>query len=115
MRLALKNRVGIRERYTATVQKFGTRPGSNGQSQLTICFEKVTDDLGESVAEHIWMVYSDPFRALQLQPGDVVSFEARVQKYRKGYAGWRDGELRSFGVDYQLINPSAVRLEKRFS
>jgi hypothetical protein len=46
--------------------------------------------------------------ALDLQPGDVVQFDARVSPYLKGYQGRRDDVDCPVRWDYRLSRPAKV-------
>lgn len=57
------------------------------------------------VTSHLWFNYTTGFQRLgQLQPGDVILFNARVHQYRKGYFTAKQE------VDYNLSHPSKVGL-----
>jgi hypothetical protein len=46
--------------------------------------------------------------ALDLQIGDVISFQARVTAYEKGYKGYRDDVYKPIEIDYRLSNPTKI-------
>ncbi len=108
MRTKLRQRLHTRSRYTATFQRHGWRPGPHVPI-ATCCFECVTDSDGEIVAGHLWLDAGAGFDALDLQPGDVVSFEARVKRYPKGYKGGVNEFVSRADYDYCLSGAVDVR------
>lgn len=105
MRTELRKRLHQRQTFTATFQRYGCRPGGPHGQIMTCCFEYVTDSDGEVVAGHIWLDRDAGFAHLSLRPGDVVTFEARVTRYPKGWRGERPAH------DYCLSHPA--RAHKR--
>jgi hypothetical protein len=100
MRTELAKIFKSRTRFTATFEKFGSRIPFRGPRLTTLLFLDVRKS-GELVTDHLWFTMNKQFERLDLQPGDKISFDARVKTYSKG----RRGE---FGYDYKLSNPTKI-------
>lgn len=109
MRKELRDRVGRRGRFSATLRRFGVRQGPHPTT--TALFVDVKDESGQIVTDHIWMVVGKQLRALHPQPGDEIFFVARVTKYWKRnpeYDG--DDDYAPYRIqDYRLSNPTHIR------
>ncbi|MBR1477169.1 MAG: hypothetical protein IJ608_04300 [Lachnospiraceae bacterium] len=90
MREKLK-KIGSSERhsFTVTVKKYGTKRGFKGHVEKTILFKDVTLK-GKVVAEHVWAKVGKIIEEAELKPGDIITLNARVMPYMKGYKGHRD-------------------------
>jgi hypothetical protein len=109
MREKLKERELKRGTYTATFVRFGSKSGYKGYPVKTVLFRDVADSAGVVVTDHLWFTCGKQFTALDLLPGDVVSFAARSKAYTKGYRGHRDDDdLPAVETDYRLSNPTNV-------
>ena len=108
MRENLQLFYGLRIRFTATVARFGTKPAYKGPPIKTLLLHNVCHN-GEVVTDHLWMT-SGKWSCL-LEEGDMFSFDARVQKYIKGYRGRRD-EFHDapLEVDFRLVRPTNVEI-----
>ena|SRR5260221_306088 len=110
MREALQAQEGIRATFRGTVARFGTKPAYRGYPIPTVMLKDVMDKKGTIVTDHLWMVQGKQIKALNLQEGDVVEFDARVTEYTKGYKGYREDVYDApIEVDYRLSNPTKVR------
>lgn len=69
----------------------------------------MTDQPGLVVADHLWLDETQALAALDLQPGEVVEFQASVTAYIKGYFGRREDVHRPMERDYTLSYPTQVR------
>lgn len=113
-RQAFASRNGDRGTYSATFVRFGTKDGWVGPVP-TVLLKDVKDLTGLVVTDHLWFNLTKGFDACNLQPGDVVAFDARVAIYRKGYQGYRD-KLRfekPITYDYKLSHPTKVGVVRR--
>jgi hypothetical protein len=102
MRERLTKLDGQRLRFEATFARFGEKTFKH-HVKVTALFVNVTNSLGVEVTDHLWFTVGKRMAALDLKPGDRVSFKATVGKYRKGYRGGRDDDdLPPPSVDYCL-------------
>ena len=112
MRTELKKINGDRRTFTGTFVRLGTK-SSYGYVKQTLLLADVKDSSGNVVTDHLWFNLTKGFESLNLVPGDIVQFDARVKPYMKGYRGWRDEdddyEYKPVSVDYKLSNPSKVK------
>ena len=89
-----------RHTFTATFDRYGTRPNWHGYPEQTLLLTNVM--LGDSVVcDHIWLVEGKRLKAYTFESGDRLEFCARVGLYRKGY--YHDE------YDYCLKYPTAIR------
>ncbi len=115
MRTKLKSINRQRMSFRGVFERYGSKPGFKAHPPIdTLLLRNVTrDDTGEIVTDHLWLTKGSQFAALgELHKGDVVSFDARVTRYDKGYIG-RLAEERGeawTAVDYRLAFPTKVKL-----
>ena len=87
-----------RERYRATVGRMGIKSNEHkGFPERTILLKDLyllTDDNEELVTDHLWKTVHKQLKNLDLKEGDVITFNARVSTYKKGY--------RNKTIDYTL-------------
>jgi len=108
VRNKLKTSEFERFRLRTTVTRKGSKRGWNGETVETILFGPIVrTNTGEILTDHLWFTVGDWCRGLH--PGDVVEFDARVKKYRKGYVNHRRG-IDEEVVDYRLSNPTNLEL-----
>ncbi|HEX8653062.1 MAG TPA: hypothetical protein VF708_19755 [Pyrinomonadaceae bacterium] len=98
MREKLREINGVRARFRGRFSRFGQRTsgGYVKHMALLVC---VTDAKGNEMTDHLWLNLTERVKALDLKPGDVIEFDARVRDYTKGYY---DNRRR----DYKLNNPT---------
>ncbi len=71
---------------------------------------KTTARSGRVVSDHVWFTVTKGFAKLGLQVGDVVTFDARVGPYIKGYEGYREDVYdKPVEQDYKLVYPTRLR------
>jgi len=104
---------GVRGRFSGVFARYGWKPAYRGPYQKTILLTNVVDCRSTRiVADHLWLTVGKNMSALpELKPGNVISFEARVTSYMKGYRGRRfvpEAPLPSW--DYRLSYPTHVQL-----
>lgn len=95
--------LGKRRTFTATFVRFGQKPGWSEEWVKTILVKDLRlADRRRShfMADHLWMNLTKAFEALDLQEGDVMTFDARVSEYIKGR---REEGL---SVDFHLTRPT---------
>lgn len=111
-RVALRSRLDERARYIGTFEKNGIKRGYRGPLP-TILLKDITDATGFVVTDHLWMNETKALRAAELKTGDKVAFDARVEKYVKGYFGRRDDVWAPPSIDYRLSRPTRVSIVER--
>jgi hypothetical protein len=104
----LKALEGIRTTFRGTIAQFGMKPGYTGRDLPTLMLKDVMDSAGNIITDHLWFMVGKRLAALDLQIGDVISFQARVTAYEKGYKGYRDDVYKPIEIDYRLSNPTKI-------
>ncbi len=103
-----------RKRYVGTVDKFGTRKGFKGLIDTILLINIKLEGSEEIITDHLWFDLGKQFSDLNLQKGDIIAFNARVAKYKKGYYGGRELEIpKPPAGDYKLQRPTKVTVVKR--
>ena len=103
MRKELEQRDGRRGTFTATFERFGSKPAYKGPPIVTLLFVDVRDASDKVVADHLWFKTALCWERADLKPGELVQFDARVREYWKGYRGHRDegeGLTKDYGLRY---------------
>lgn len=91
---------GQRYRFIGQYARFGKK--SNGQ--LSLLLKHITYH-GKEVTGHLWFSYTQGFRKLgHLKKHQLISFEARVKRYHKGYVPLDFTKH----YDYKLSYPSKI-------
>lgn len=105
---------GERKTFTGTFTRFGKKsrykPKKVGDEwiafDVTVLLVDVKDNDGNPVTDHLWFNYTKGFENLgNLQEGDVIGFDARVEPYIKGYVNQREC-IDEREVDYKLTRPT---------
>lgn len=103
-----------RKRYVGTVDKFGIRRGFKGLIDTILLINIKLEGSEEIITDHLWFDLGKQFSDLNLQKGDIIAFNARVAKYKKGYYGGRELEIpKPPAGDYKLQRPTKVTVVKR--
>jgi hypothetical protein len=108
MRKALQQRDGERAIFLGTFERMGSKRGWMGDKP-TVLLKAIRSLAGEPICAHLWFNLTQQFAALNLTPGDVVQFDARVKEHEKGYKGWREDVYVPVERDYKLSHPTKVR------
>jgi hypothetical protein len=111
MRFSLEGLEGKRLMFIATFWHYGTFQTYRGAGR-TILLKCIRDVKGRLLADHVWINYTPSFDlAGELRQGDIVTFDARVGKYIKGYFGERieDRLAHPACEDYRLNYPHNVK------
>ena len=105
-----------RHRFVATVSKFGWKAGWNAPEPTILLTEIKLETENEIITDHLWFNLGKQFSELNLKEGDIIAFDARVGKYKKGYYGDVDYFFMKNGyfppaptVDYKLERPTKVK------
>jgi hypothetical protein len=114
MRQELRERCGLRGRFSGTFRRFGKKTGYKGVPVQTALLVDIRDAAGQPLSDHLWFTVGKRIASLALSPGDVVVFEARVIAYTKGYQGRRaeeewEWEAHPVQRDYRLAFPTKMR------
>ena len=103
-----------RNRYVGTVEKFGIKNGFKGLIDTILLINIKLEGSEEIITDHLWFDLGKQFSDLNLQKGDIIAFNARVAKYKKGYYGGRELEIpKPPAGDYKLQRPTKVTVVKR--
>jgi hypothetical protein len=94
--------------FTGIVNRFGSKT-NYGHPKTTLLLKEIKDNSGKIVTEHLWFDFGKQFEKLNLIVGDVISFDARVTEYIKGYKGYREDIYKPLEIDYRLSNLTKVR------
>lgn len=104
VRFKLAQYKGKRRRFEGTFERFGTKTAYKGPPLRTLILLNVVDVYTrEEVCDHLWFTVGKRLDKLNLQPNDVIRFDARVTSYWKGYVH-RDEDNRE--LDYRLSFPT---------
>lgn len=97
-------------RYSGTFERYGCLH-EYGIKFVTVLIRNIECN-GEIVTDHQWFRINQGFENLQLHNGDIVSFNANVAPYIKGYFG-KDKQIRKekrIELDYQLVNLQNIEI-----
>jgi hypothetical protein len=110
MRKLLASAEGTRKRFRATFIRFGRKTNFHGYSDQTLLLKKVLEvETNTILTDHIWFSYTKGFEKVNLQPGTVVEFEARIKVYTKGYLN-RTRRMDNRKTDYRLSHPTRISI-----
>lgn len=113
MRKELAKIAGVRQRFTATFVRYGSKKSFKGAPIKTLLFENVSDKYGKEFCDHIWFTINKQFKNLNLEGGDKISFDARVKSYTKGYRGRKEYDEEAYDPkpitnDFKLSHPNNI-------
>ena len=110
IRKKLGEEEGERKKFRAVFSRFGKKVNYQGYSETTVLLTNVVDvDKKEVVTDHAWFSFTKGFENIKLEPGMIVSFEARVKAYSKGYVNKRYG-INKQKMDYRLSHPTKIEI-----
>ena len=110
MRTLLSGRKDERKRFRGTFVRLGKKSGYKGNSEETVLITNIIDlESNTVVADHLWFTFTKGFQELNLQPGNIVEFDARVKEYKKGYA-YDVATRTQRKTDYKLSHPTKITL-----
>jgi hypothetical protein len=113
MRTTLARQEGQRKKFQGIFVRLGKKVNFKGHSEETILLKNIFDlEAQRVVADHIWFSYTTGFQKIRLEEGCLVSFEARVRKYVKGYVN-RQYKMDHRREDFKLSHPTKISLEDR--
>lgn len=105
MKRGLANIDGVRTRFRATVERYGSKANRWGSKQTLHLrsIVRATDSL--EVADHVWFTVGN--WCAGLTEGCEIEFDARVGDYIKGYVNHRHG-IDDRTRDWKLNRPTNV-------
>ena len=110
MRKELRKLNNKRFTVTATFDRFGFKNGYKGPLKTILLVNVKKDE--KLITDHLWFTCGKTFDQLELKPGDIISFDARVTEYEKGYKGHRAMKLGEYWseIDYRLERPTKAKV-----
>jgi hypothetical protein len=109
LRTALKNNNDQRLKFSAVFTRYGAKVNLKGYSEKTLLLTHLCFEDGSSAADHVWIAETKECAALgPLQPGQKLTFEARIGAYEKGYK-YRGKALTPAKADFKLNRPTKVK------
>lgn len=111
MRVELSKIDNIRDTFRGEFVRFGTKNGWKGVTVPTILLKNVIlESDGRLMTDHLWFNATKGFLSIELQKGDLIRFDARVTRYKKGYRGYNlEKNCRSpISYDYKLSRPTKI-------
>lgn len=116
MRDKLQAIEGTRATYRGKFSRFGRKnklvPGKFGRYMkefVTVLLVEITDTHGNKICDHLWFNLTKGFEAAGMKEGDRIQFDARANKYFKGYQGRREDEWSGQEADYCLVYPTNIQ------
>ena len=95
-----------RDRFTGVFERYGSKSNWHGFPETTVLLTKIRLK-DKIVTDHLWFKLTKGFQKLgNLNQGDIISFEARVMPYMKGYVSNSDFEYSTKEMDYRLSHPT---------
>lgn len=109
MRKELRAQKDVRKKFKATFKRLGKKTNFKGYSEDTILLTNIIDEeTNLEVADHIWFNYTKGFEKISLTEGTIVTFEARVKEYKKGYVN-KSYRINNSKTDYKLSHPTKIK------
>ncbi|MFC6261765.1 hypothetical protein [Levilactobacillus fujinensis] len=100
-----------RHQFYGRFERYGYKAGYRGEEPTLLLREVRLVIGGKLMANHLWFNLTKGFGDLgQLQRGDIVQFNGRVDRYVKGYQGVKDRISRDTVIDYHLSRPTQVKM-----
>jgi hypothetical protein len=109
MRSKLASSEGERKKFKARFVRLGKKINYNGYSEDTILLSNVTDlETNAVVTDHLWFSFTKAFEKIKLEEGVMITFEARVKSYNKGYVNKAIG-VSNKRTDFKLSHPTKIQ------
>lgn len=113
MRTALSKEENQRKTFKAKFIRVGKKRNFKGFSEDTILLQDVIDVAENNlVADHVWFTFSKIFEVAGIREGDVITFDARIKRYSKGYVNKALG-FKKRNIDFKLSHPTNVAIVER--
>ncbi|HYG03414.1 MAG TPA: hypothetical protein VD927_13275 [Chryseosolibacter sp.] len=109
MRKKLAADQGERMTFTAMFVRLGKRTNYKGYTEETVLLKNIKK-LGtpEVLTDHVWLTFTRAFQQLHLKEGELISFDARIKRYAKGYVN-KALKINQQSHDYRLSHPTKVK------
>lgn len=111
MRKTLRKIENKRCRFTAKVERFGSKKGWGGRELKTILLTEIRNEEGELVADHLWINRTKTYNKANVMLGDRIGFDGRVKEYTKGYQGHREDVFKPVSLDYKISHLTNFNVE----
>lgn len=110
MRKELEN-LGCAQRHTfvGTFERFGYKNGYKEVLPTVLLTNVHLVGKDKILTDHLWFNKTKGFAQQNLQPGDEVQFDGRVEQYEKGYKGYRKDVFSFISDDYKISRPTNVK------
>lgn len=111
MREKLKEIEGERKSFRATFERYGTKKGYASYEPTVLLKDIIDIESGECLSDHQWFKLTKGFLKLGiLQKDTVLTLDARVRPYEKGYKGynWEKAISAPIESDLQLSHPTKI-------
>ena len=113
MRTTLAKNEGERKRFRATFVRVGKKKNFKGYSEDTILLQNIIDITdNQRVADHVWFAFTKTFEDADIREGDIITFDARIKRYTKGYVN-KALEMKRRTMDFKLSHPTKVEIVER--
>jgi hypothetical protein len=110
MRKELGKKDGQRLRFKAIVKRFGTRTNYHGYPEKTILLSDIVFERdGILATDHLWFNVGKTIESLGLVEGAIITFDARIGQYEKGYVNYRKG-IDDRQIDWKLTRPTKFEI-----
>ena len=108
MRKLLATDQGTRKKFRAKFSRFGKKTNYHGFADQTVLLRDGTDvETNTVITDHVWFGYTKGFEKIDLKPGVIVEFEARIKAYQKGYVN-RRYKIDESRTDFKLSHPTRI-------
>ena len=96
MRILLQPLEGKTMTFTAIFEKYGRMI----DGRKTMLVSSVKDSNGLPITHHVWIRELHQIKYSEFIPGDILIFQATVERYVKGYKGYK--------IEERLKNPPKI-------
>ena len=94
--------IGQRRMFKGYVSRKGNRRLYDGKKSETVLLENVVDlESGTLFRDHLWFENVPEFKKMDLVEEDIVTFEATITSYIKGYMG-RNSFMNKYSLNVAL-------------
>jgi len=98
-----------RHPFKGIFERYGIKSGYKGEEPTILLRQVRLIPTEQLLTDHLWFNLTKGFQRLgQLERGDVIHFNGRVNSYVKGYRGHQLNLFSELSLDYQLSWPTKV-------
>lgn len=108
-RKKLKKKYDKRQRFVGVFERTGMKSGYKSMLPTMLLLDIRDYETNEILTDHLWFNLTKGFESVDLHKGDVVSFDARVKSYWKGYQSYDYYSQKE--MDYHLERPTKIKKE----